>query len=156
LVYNALYQISEQSRLSQETRCLHIAALAIEWVESCHEDTVASTDIMANDGELFLDDNQAEMEGLVAYYLDWANMDAATTDSVDALLNGFWQRYVADDDYAQALVVLNVTTAHSFSEIKKSYRRLAMVHHPDKGGNASSFQQIQWAFSLVQRRLHGQ
>ncbi len=149
LVYNALYQISEDCRCSQNSRHLHISALAIGWV-ACRQAPSNGQDV-----KILAEDNHAEMEKLAAYYLDWANLDAATTDSVDALLNGFWQQYVADEDYTQALAALNMSASNSFAEIKKSYRRLAMVHHPDKGGDESRFHKIQWAFSLVQRRMHG-
>lgn len=148
LVYNALYQISEDCRCSQNSRYLHISALAIGWV-ACRQAPSNGQGV-----KILAEDNQAEMEKLAAYYLDWTNLDVATTDSVDALLNGFWQQYVADEDYTQALAALNMSTSNSFAEIKKSYRRLAMVHHPDKGGDESRFHKIQWAFSLVQRRMH--
>lgn len=34
-------------------------------------------------------------------------------------------------------------------EIKKSYKKLAMKHHPDKGGNKDQFQKIQEAYSVL-------
>ena len=34
-------------------------------------------------------------------------------------------------------------------EIKESYRNLARVHHPDVGGDAEEFKNIQEAYSLV-------
>lgn len=36
------------------------------------------------------------------------------------------------------------------AEIKLAYRRLASIHHPDKGGNAAVFQQIQIAYQHLQ------
>jgi DnaJ-class molecular chaperone len=37
----------------------------------------------------------------------------------------------------------------SSEEIKKAYRKLAMKHHPDRGGNNSHFQRIQEAYAVL-------
>lgn len=42
--------------------------------------------------------------------------------------------------------VLGVPNTASAEEIKQAYRRLASKHHPDKGGDTSTFQQIQEAY----------
>ena len=49
-------------------------------------------------------------------------------------------------DYYQ---VLGVAHTASLSEIKQAYRRLAMQHHPDRGGNAELFQEIQQAYAVL-------
>ena len=38
--------------------------------------------------------------------------------------------------------VLNVDKNASQDEIKKAFRKLAMQHHPDKGGDTETFQKI--------------
>ena len=34
--------------------------------------------------------------------------------------------------------------------IKKSYKRAALIHHPDKGGSDDMFQQVHEAFQILQ------
>ena len=45
--------------------------------------------------------------------------------------------------------VLGIQRNASDSEIKKAYRKLAMVHHPDKGGNPEQFKEIQNAYDIL-------
>ena len=49
-------------------------------------------------------------------------------------------------DYYAALGVPRTATA---DEIKKSFRRLASQHHPDKGGDTQKFQAIQEAYATL-------
>lgn len=45
--------------------------------------------------------------------------------------------------------VLNVTRNAQPDEIKKSFRKLAMENHPDKGGNEDKFKKINEAYSVL-------
>ena len=45
--------------------------------------------------------------------------------------------------------VLGVDKKASSSEIKKAYRRLAVIHHPDKGGDENKFKEITKAFETL-------
>jgi DnaJ-class molecular chaperone len=44
---------------------------------------------------------------------------------------------------------LGVSQNASNDEIKKAYRKLVMVHHPDKGGNAETFKNIGHAYEVL-------
>lgn len=44
---------------------------------------------------------------------------------------------------------LGVPKGASEEEIKKAYRKLAMQHHPDRGGDQNKFQQIQEAYATL-------
>lgn len=45
--------------------------------------------------------------------------------------------------------ILNIPKNASEDEIKKSYRRLASLHHPDKGGTTEKFQEIEEAYRVL-------
>ena len=45
--------------------------------------------------------------------------------------------------------ILGVSKDASDQEIKKSYRRLSLKHHPDRGGNAEEFKKINEAYSTL-------
>ena len=44
---------------------------------------------------------------------------------------------------------LGVTSSATADEIKKSYKRLASKHHPDKGGDEAEFKKIQEAYEVL-------
>jgi len=45
--------------------------------------------------------------------------------------------------------VLGLTPGASEEEVKKAYRKLASIHHPDKGGDTAKFQEIQGAYEAI-------
>jgi len=45
-------------------------------------------------------------------------------------------------DYNAACGVLNISYKHTIDEIKNAYHKLALKHHPDKGGDPEKFKEI--------------
>ena len=85
------------------------------------------------------------------YYLDITQLTSTTADDVNELLNNFWQRYIAHDNQTWALQVLELSETASFDQIKIQYRRLAMRHHPDRGGDKVKLQIINEAMARLKQ-----
>jgi curved DNA-binding protein CbpA len=47
------------------------------------------------------------------------------------------------------LAALGLGRDADLEQVKASYRRLALVHHPDKGGEPAEFQRIKRAYDLA-------
>ena len=45
--------------------------------------------------------------------------------------------------------ILNVPNFSNINDIKKSYKELIKVNHPDKGGNTNDFEKVKNAFDLL-------
>lgn len=48
---------------------------------------------------------------------------------------------------------MDKNTSYTHSDLNKSYRKAALKHHPDKGGNVDEFKRIQEAFEILNARL---
>lgn len=93
----------------------------------------------------------AQADAVRDYYLDLNNLHATTPDDVDALLNTFWQRYLAQEHRSAALHVLGLDATADYAGIKQRYRQLVQQHHPDKGGDTVHFQTLQDAMTTLER-----
>ena len=49
----------------------------------------------------------------------------------------------------QAYSILGVQSSATPEELKKAYRKKAMAHHPDRGGNAEEFKRVNNAYHLL-------
>ncbi len=83
------------------------------------------------------------------FYGDWKNCEDATEESVQALLQSFWQRFFREDQRPEAFEVLGLPLDVSEEEIKQRYRKLAAEYHPDRGGDAVRFMEIREAYEVL-------
>ncbi len=91
-------------------------------------------------------------DGLRDYYLDWRNLAGMSEGGVQRLLDRFWTRFGRRGRREQALAELGLADPVSDEAIKRAWRRLAMIHHPDRGGDGVRLQAInQAADSLLGR-----
>jgi len=86
---------------------------------------------------------------LGAYYLEPENLRTTGAEEVEALLAAFWGRYCSFDRRADALLVLGLSDPVADEEIRRAYRRLAMEHHPDRGGDTARLQAINAAMEVL-------
>ena len=132
LLFNALYQL--QGHLWEEKRGrLQIDAIRIQLLP--YQDSSTS--------EL------GEHDPLREYYLDFNNLDNTTEEDVEGLLTQFWNRFIGNDERRDALATLELADPVDWNTIKTQHRRLAMQHHPDRGGNEERLQDINAAMKIL-------
>lgn len=83
------------------------------------------------------------------YYLDPQNLETTSEEDVESMLNAFWNRYRDPDGRREALRALGLEDPVDDTEIKRSYRKLAMQHHPDRGGDTLALQTINAAIRIL-------
>lgn len=90
-----------------------------------------------------------EPDPLRAYYLDLDNLTDTTGDDVDRMLGRFWAGLTSDQRRQEALAVLGLNDPVEDQQIKRTYRRLAMAHHPDRGGDTARLQALNAAMAVL-------
>lgn len=94
----------------------------------------------------------ARPDPLAAYYLDIDNLKTTTRADIDRMLGQFWARFARFDRRGEALAVLELPEDADADSILRQYRRLAMRHHPDRGGDAAQLQAIHAAMAILDPR----
>lgn len=86
------------------------------------------------------------------YYLDLSHLDCTSELMLEQMLAGFWSlRRCPVDALAQqqALQLLGLDEKASNKQIKQAWRRMAMRHHPDRGGDDETIKQLNQAVALL-------
>jgi hypothetical protein len=83
------------------------------------------------------------------YYLDLNNQKTVNEAEVNKLLTQFWERFISNDERRDALEELELQDPVEWHTIKKQHRRLAMKHHPDRGGDEERLQAINAAMDVL-------
>jgi len=97
----------------------------------------------------------AATDPLRAYYLDLENLRQIGREEVETLLSGFWNGLSARDRQQEALAELELEAPIDFPAVKRQYRRLAMRHHPDRGGDGERLQAVNRAMAVLERCYRG-
>jgi DnaJ-class molecular chaperone len=45
--------------------------------------------------------------------------------------------------------ILNIEKNSSIDDIKKSYKKMVKIHHPDKGGKKEDFEKVRLAYEIL-------
>ena len=102
------------------------------------------------------DTGLADADPLRAYYLDLENLVGTSAKDVEDLLGGFWRRYQAFDGRGEALSVLGLEADADWPAVRARYKRLAMRHHPDRGGDGETLQAIHAAMATLRACYTGE
>ncbi|WP_111641999.1 DNA-J related domain-containing protein [Marinimicrobium alkaliphilum] len=144
-LFNALYQL--QDELIEQGVWLQISTLSIS----------AGPVRLAKAG--VPDDGVRVSDPLRLFYLDWTHYDEATEQTVASLLEDFWRRFrsgtISLSEREEALAELELVEPVTLRDIKQRYRKLAMVHHPDRGGSKEKLQRLNAAMAAL-NRYYGQ
>jgi len=133
MLFHALYQLRDQFHLEQ-LGSLEISPLRIQLTPY----------LPGKEGV-------AEADPLRDFYLNWDNFEY-TQEDVDSLLNNFWKQAappLKPQEQQEALRILELEEPVDYSTLKRQYRRLAMKHHPDRGGDAEELKRINAAMALL-------
>ncbi|NOX93150.1 MAG: DnaJ domain-containing protein [Gammaproteobacteria bacterium] len=133
-LFHSLYQLHEQLRHSNRAH-LEIGPLCIQLLPGNDNSWPAlSTHNPLRD-----------------YYLNIDNLNNTDADDVELLLGEFWERFVRNDNRDNALAELELNDPVDWTTIKTQHRRLAMQHHPDRGGDEQRLQAINAAMNVLAR-----
>jgi DnaJ-domain-containing protein 1 len=132
LLFNALYRLRDELLASREY-VLQISPLAIR----------LSAYAPGGDG-------LAQHDPLRDYYLDIRELEKLSASDVADMLGKFWSGFHRQQSRSSALQVLGLADPVEAAMIRQRYRQLAMQHHPDRGGDTHTFQQITAAMRLLE------
>lgn len=138
LLFHLLYRLRDQLR-RERLGDIEIHALNIRWLP--WNDVTPQT--------------LAQPDPLAAYYLDLDNLKATGRADIERMLGRFWARFARYDRRGEALAVLGLPEDADAEAILQQYRRLAMRHHPDRGGDAARLQAVHAAMAILDPRKPG-
>jgi len=136
LIFNALYRLQLKTHIHRQYD-LDINSLLIT--------LTPTSDNTANNQFSTSNNKPGRYSALSLFYLDYKQVMQTTEQDVNRLLDSFWKHYFNDDQKQKALGVLELSEPVTSHDIKQQYRRLAMKHHPDRGGDADKLVAIHQA-----------
>lgn len=134
ILFNGLY-VLQQKLVKQQRYYLSISPIKIHLMPYVKASRSALT----------------EHDPLRDYYIDFSNLGSTTGADVARLLADFWARLTSTEQREQALDILGLEGPVDYSAIKRQHRRLAMQHHPDRGGDKERLQAINEAMVCLAR-----
>ncbi len=85
------------------------------------------------------------------YYLNLDNLEDTGIAEVEELLDRFWLRLGGKEERRAALAELGLRDPVDDATIKRAWRRLAMQHHPDRGGDKDKLQLVNAAMEWLKK-----
>ncbi len=139
IVMNSLYQL-QADMWRDDNIFLDISSVRVRLIID-NQGEIADSTVKS------ISDNSA----LSGYYLDWENFKSTDQEKVLEMLNGFWQLFYNQDKISGAYQTLDLSMSEPLEIVTKQYRKLAAIHHPDKGGDRDNFIAIRQAYEVIKQ-----
>ncbi len=139
IVMNSLYQL-QVDMWRDDNIFLDISSVRVRFI-------ISELEEIGGSAARSISDNRA----LSGYYLDWENFRSTDQEKVVEMLNGFWQLFFNKDKISSAYQTLDLAISEPLDIVTKQYRKLAAIHHPDKGGNRDDFIAIRQAYEVIKQ-----
>lgn len=136
LLFHALYRLRGRLLQSQEAD-IHISTLKIRQLPYRNAQTALSTP-----------------DNLLEYYLDLSHLETTSSRDVSELISSFWVRLQNQDRRKEALMELGLEDPVDNETITQTYRRMAMKHHPDRGGSKTRLQALNSAVKVLTKKTN--
>ena len=94
---------------------------------------------------------------LQAFYLDLSNHDLGEA-TINRMLDDFWngiQRPLESELSAACHLLEIECPPPDLGTARKQFRRLAMTHHPDRGGSKETLQELNHAIATIKQHFRG-
>jgi len=137
LLFHCLYLLEQQYRAKQ-SGILVISALEIRLHPYREENETNQAD-----AALITPDPVRD------YYLDITQLQATSEHDLDEMLGRFWLALARHETRDETLALLGLSDPVDDVTIRKKYRELVMQHHPDRGGDTDTIQQLNAAISTL-------
>lgn len=99
------------------------------------------------------DQSITEKDQLADYYKNIANIKDGDASTLTNLLDQFWDKYDKSDKLTWALKILDLPLEATANDVRKRYRCLAKIHHPDRGSKDGRFKEINRAMNILKEFL---
>lgn len=96
--------------------------------------------------------SMSQPDPLRDYYLDLSQLMETTSYDVDEMMGRFWVNMQRNEHREDALAVLGLSDPVDDLMIRKSYQKLVMQHHPDRGGDELKIQELNLAMDVLLRK----
>lgn len=138
ILYHLLYRIQHQWQAQQFC-----------WLEIGLAKTIVNVWTVA--------DTPRQPDEKAAYYLSWQYYYQMTPATLAEQLQQFWQDYISlppkqSIKYTTEQALSQISLSQwpcTVAELKKAYRQQALACHPDRGGNAEHFRQLNLAYRYL-------
>ena len=115
--------------------------------QACLE--ISPLNIQLHSYEIARKNDIAEHDALRTFYCDLSNLENMDVQQLGQWLGKFWAGLPANERRKRALATLELEDPVDDTAIKEQYRRLAMRHHPDRGGDNVTLQSINMAMKFL-------